>query len=266
MKKTITICVIVAILVCIGSPAFSDTSVLESISGGSGAWTYTFTLTNDETSPIWNWSVWFPSDPQATSATASDGNWTTTLATHGYFPQQYINEVPSVDHVYDSTADPFHPGTPNTLVGPASEPGYYGLYANDYMTGNPGEYWNGTSWLALPATEPAASDPLWDKFLRGSKYGYDFGWTEGSGGNVGTSYGIGSGSTSQLIIDSPLLMPGTKSFSFNTTDYYYSIIDWDNNTIYTDFETNGTVVPIPGAVLLGILGLSAVGVKLRKFT
>lgn len=29
--------------------------------------------------------------------------------------------------------------------------------------------------------------------------------------------------------------------------------------------TEGTVVPVPGAVLLGILGLSAAGIKLRKF-
>ena len=264
MKKIVTVCVIVAILICIDSPAFSDTSVLESISGSPGDWTYTFTLTNDETSPIWNWAVWFPSDPQATSATASDGNWSTTLSTHGYFPEQYISEG-CADHVYDSTADPFHAGTPNPLVGPSSEPGYYGLYANDYMTANTGQYWNGSSWVALPATEPGAADPLWNKFWRGSKYGYDFGWTEGSGGNVQTSYGIGFASTSQLIIGSPLLITGTKSFSFNTTDYYYSINDWDNNTVYTDFEMSGTVVPVPGAVLLGILGLSAAGIKLRKF-
>jgi hypothetical protein len=30
------------------------------------------------------------------------------------------------------------------------------------------------------------------------------------------------------------------------------------------FRVNGTVVPVPGAVLLGILGLSVAGVKLRK--
>jgi len=30
-------------------------------------------------------------------------------------------------------------------------------------------------------------------------------------------------------------------------------------------EGSAEVVPVPGAVLLGILGLSAVGVKLRKF-
>jgi hypothetical protein len=31
------------------------------------------------------------------------------------------------------------------------------------------------------------------------------------------------------------------------------------------FSLDGTVVPVPGAILLGILGLSAVGIKLRKF-
>lgn len=33
----------------------------------------------------------------------------------------------------------------------------------------------------------------------------------------------------------------------------------------TSFDATSHVVPIPGAVLLGILGLSAVGIKLRKF-
>ena len=80
-----------------------------------------------------------------------------------------------------------------------------------------------------------------------------------------TSYGVGPGSTSQLIVESSLLITGTKSFSFNTTDYYYSINDCDNDAMYMDFESSGTVVPVPGAVLLGVLGLSVAGIKLRKY-
>jgi len=33
----------------------------------------------------------------------------------------------------------------------------------------------------------------------------------------------------------------------------------------TSFDATSTVVPVPGAVLLGMLGLGAVGIKLRKF-
>jgi hypothetical protein len=43
-----------------------------------------------------------------------------------------------------------------------------------------------------------------------------------------------------------------------------STSDWD----YTDFVVmveSVTPVPVPGAVLLGILGLSAAGIKLRRF-
>ena len=33
----------------------------------------------------------------------------------------------------------------------------------------------------------------------------------------------------------------------------------------TSFDAESTVVPVPGAILLGILGLSAAGIKLRRF-
>ena len=35
--------------------------------------------------------------------------------------------------------------------------------------------------------------------------------------------------------------------------------------LITTFDAESTVVPVPGAVLLGILGLSAAGIRLRKF-
>ncbi len=265
MNKIITTCTFIGILLCINSIALSDTMVVETVSGSPGDWTYTYTLTNDETLPIWNWAVWFESDPQATSVAAGDGNWTTNFSSHGYFPQQYISEG-YITNVYNSTADPFHPGTPNPLAGPGGEPGFYGIFASDYTTTNAGEYWDGDSWEALPASEPGPSDSLWDAFWRGSKYGYDLGWTEGAGGNISTSYDIATGGTSQMIIKTSDLITGVKSFSFNTLDYYYSINDWDNNTIYTDFEMSGTVVPVPAAVLLSMLGLGYAGIKLRKYS
>ena len=261
MKKSAIICAVVGLILAANGLSFAATTVVEEVTGSPGNWTYTYTLTNDESLPVFYWAIWFPSDPSATSTVSGSADWTTTLSTHGYFPQQYISEG-YADHVYDSTADPFHPGTPNPLSGPSGEPGFYGLYANDYTTANPGEYWDGDSWELLPETEPAPGDPLWDAFCRGSKYGYDFGWTEGSGGNVQTSYGVAIGSTSQLIVNVPSLITGTKTFSFNTTDYYYSIYDWENNTLYTDFEGLGTVIPEPATVAL--LGLGTLSLLRRK--
>jgi len=65
------------------------------------------------------------------------------------------------------------------------------------------------------------------------------------------------------------------TFVFNPSDgdqYYLNlVIDTatlpDNDTEVPSWGkfSDVTVVPVPGAVLLGILGLSAVGVKLRKF-
>ena len=52
----------------------------------------------------------------------------------------------------------------------------------------------------------------------------------------------------------------------NATLYYTGFFDNDSATInWSELTVDGAVVPVPGAVLLGILGLSAAGIKLRKF-
>ena len=45
-------------------------------------------------------------------------------------------------------------------------------------------------------------------------------------------------------------------------DWYWDDISYTDS----DYTAGGQVIPVPGAVLLGLLGLSAAGIKLRKFT
>jgi len=49
--------------------------------------------------------------------------------------------------------------------------------------------------------------------------------------------------------------------TYNVKQLLFSSVLEDND----EYSVAGAVVPIPGAVLLGILGLSAAGIKLRKF-
>jgi len=49
--------------------------------------------------------------------------------------------------------------------------------------------------------------------------------------------------------------------TYNVTTLLFSSVDQIND----EYSVAGLVVPVPGAVLLGILGLSAAGIKLRRF-
>jgi hypothetical protein len=50
--------------------------------------------------------------------------------------------------------------------------------------------------------------------------------------------------------------------SFSITEHVYIIHTGEGNT---SFNAESTVVPVPGAILLGFLGLGAAGLKLRRF-
>ena len=240
----------IGLLLAVTGTAGATTTVVEGITGTPGDWTYTYTLTNGETRDIWHWAVWFPSNPVADAVTAGTANWAATnLATHGFFPEEYTASWGC--HVYDSLgAD---------LAGPNGEPGFYDTYASDYTSGNSGQYWDGDSWEPLPNPLPGFTDPIWDAVWRGEDYGWN-----GSGANMQTAYGIAAGDTGQFTVHSSAqdVVGGPKSFSFNTTDYWYSYLDGTDD--HLDFEGSGTVIPEPATMAGLMLGIGCLSRYVRK--
>ena len=81
----------IGLLLAVTATAGATTTVVEGITGTPGDWTYTYTLTNDEALPIWQWAVWFPSNPVADTVTAGTANWAATdLVFQGFFPAESI--------------------------------------------------------------------------------------------------------------------------------------------------------------------------------
>jgi len=213
-------------------------TVSEEITGSTGDWTYTYTLTNHGNSDIYHWAVWFPTDPAAVprnpldSVSADTTDWVATDLTDpydkGFFPEEYTDYWNC--HVYDSSG--------NDLAGPKGEPGFYYTIVNEYYSNNPGEYWDGSAWLPLPDPMPDFPDPIYDVTWRGEYFGWD-----GSGADIQTNCAISPGGTGQLIIHSTAVdaVTGQKSFSFSTTDYCYSYYDCSDESDHFDFESSGTV-------------------------
>ena len=261
MRRLMVVLAVAAFLVAAGV-AYAGTTVVESITGSPGDWTYTYTLTNGETRGIWQWAVWFPSNPSADSVTAGTANWSATdLDKLGFFPEEYT-AFWGCD-VYDSSG--------NDLAGPNGEPGFYYTYASDYGSSNAGEYYTGAgywdaggSWLPLPDNEGAADAT---KVWRGTKdYGYPFdfwGW-DGSGANITTSYPIAPGGVGTLTVHSATLVTGVKSFSLNTTDYCFSFYDPNDGSDNFDFELSGQVTPVSEPGALSLVGLGLVGLVRRR--
>ena len=247
----------IGLLLAATAMAGATTTVVEGITGAAGDWTYTYTLTNDEALPIWQWAVWFPSNPVADTVTAGTANWAATdLVFQGFFPAESI--AAGYD-VRDSSG--------NVLAGPNGEPGSLNTYASDFTSANAGEYWNGAAWVALPDPLPAWTDPVWDAKWRGE----DYGW-EGPGANIVTAHGIPSGGTGQFTVHSATALPvgGPKSFSFNTTDYWYSMLDPQgtadlaDDVLYVDFEGSGDVIPEPVTMAGLMLGIGCLARYVRR--
>ena len=203
MKKLILICMVV---LCLSGVSYGSVTVTE-VKDGS---TWTYTLTNNTDSTIWMWAVWFDVNPGVTSVTTDTDGWVcTNLATQGYFPEEYVEYWGDVE-VTDSAGE--------ALVGPAGEGGFYQVYAGDFVSANPKEY-----------------DETFDAFL-GGKSGWD-----GIGADIKTSVGIKPGESGTLTVVVSLTTAIATSFSYNTTEYWYSKTCLSNEDLAVDFEGHGTV-------------------------
>ncbi len=254
------------LLLAVSGVAAATTTVVEGISGTTGDWTYTYTLVNQEAAPIWQWAVWFPTNPVADAVTAGTANWdATNLDTHGFFPEEYTAFWGC--RVRDSAgAD---------LAGPNAEPGYFGTSAGDYGSSNAGQYYTGNGyWDASGEWLPLPDDPdnpnVWPNVWIGTK-DYNllsdfYGWT-GSGAAITTDYGIAPGATGTFSVHARDLVTGPKSFSFNTTDYcfsFYDPSDGSDGSDYRDFEASGTVIPEPVTMAGLVLGIGALVGYVRR--
>ena len=218
MKNVLTMFCVVMV---VASMAYASVEVRETVVtiDEEDVSTWTYTLTNNTNDTIWNWAVWFTEDPSASLVTTDTEGWVCPdIDTHGYFPEEYVewwSQFGDIE-VTDSQGQP--------LAGPGDEPepGFYQTYAGNFTSSNPKEY-----------------DQQYDAWL-GAKFGWD-----GYNADIKTNVGIAPGQTGTLIVVAAAgSMPETeKSFSYNTTDYWFTKMRLSNEDLAVDFEAHGTVLP-----------------------
>ena len=121
---------------------------------------------------------------------------------------------------------------------------------------------NGTSQnpLATHVETHSSGVEFWDLY-------FDLGTDVSLAANTTYWFGMGLTNTSDPISWSNSVLSGVN----NAESLVAALpsFNWTHSTNGGNdlaFELHGTVVPVPGAFLLGMLGLSVAGVKLRKFS
>ena len=191
----------------------------------------------------------------------ADMHWTDYFSTSGHGPQRTL--------VATNTASFL--SALNSALGPLGAGQYYqinsailraGVDSDDYATeGAAGAYE-----VLVPYN---TSTVTWNTFGGGGVSGVQYALTPGATGVVlgnSTSWNLttlvqdwAGGATNYGLFfpdNAPVQPTNTPDMADEYTRTLAGHVQW---------TMDATIVPVPGAVLLGILGLSAVGVKLRKF-
>ena len=194
------------------------------------------------------------------SATASAALWNTGVTgggaslANGVLDTHYTLTLPDTTVV---KPEAIVPGHPNWVVPPAA-PAAEWIGPTGFGTHDPvGVY----VYTAVDTFSTSAADIATGVVLSGN-------WASDNAGAIylngspatGTGVTTGTGDFGSLTAFSITggFNPGTNTLGFQVTND-------ENPTALLVSDLDLTVVPVPGAVLLGMLGLSVAGLKLRKF-
>jgi hypothetical protein len=90
-------------------------------------------------------------------------------------------------------------------------------------------------------------------------------YTPQADGNLGNNRTVYSGPFSPVAFAAEGSVVASWTGPFSITEWVVITHGASDTRLTTSFDAESTVVPIPGAVLLGMLGLSMAGMKLRKY-
>ena len=228
MRRLIMICTLAVLILAVSPAAQADIPLTWKISPNSN--------TADPTTAV----SWVGSDLTIGTATAELVHQPTGI--YGAGAALPTNQgTLEINFDWDFTTwDSYNaPGTPNPPYNGGT--GYWDSFSATITKGN--YYWN------LPLTDPLNGDVAQILLLEG-----------------GTSYGDGfsenySGPWTTFVFNPPDCDQYYLNLMIDTATLPYANTAYPSWGVFSDVS----VVPVPGAVLLGILGLSAAGWKLRKY-
>ena len=137
--------------------------------------------------------------------------------------------------------------------------GFAGTASNQAVSGDDPEMWIGKTFV----NEFALGDTLLIPIANDNddSYWYTAWYSTDSLANIvqGTSLQLGKDTKGSVSVNIPGVVPGGGALT-----HFGFALELDPSSSFPDnFHTS--VVPVPGAVILGILGLGVVGIKLRKY-